>query len=133
MAQNVIVAVRARPFNSREKKLGSKECIKMDGATTTIRGSDGKETRFTYDRSYWIDTKQETMFDDLGKAVVQKGVEGYNGTIFAYGQTGSGKTYSMMGEEGNLGLIPRLNIDLFQQLNALKTPILRHRLILGDL
>jgi len=93
----------------------------MDGATTTIRGSDGKETRFTYDRSYWIDTKQETMFDDLGKAVVQKGVEGYNGTIFAYGQTGSGKTYSMMGEEGNLGLIPRLNIDLFQQLNALKT------------
>ena len=124
-SEHVIVAVRARPFNSREKRMGCKLCLEMqDGVSTLIKAKaedGGKETRFTYDRSYWIDTKQETMFDDLGKAVVQKGVEGYNGTIFAYGQTGSGKTYSMMGEEGNLGLIPRLNIDLFQQLNALKT------------
>ena len=98
MATNVIVAVRTRPFNSREKKLGCKECIVMrDGVSTTITGNagqGGKTTTFTYDKSYWYDTPQEKLFKDLGVEVVNKGVEGYNGTIFAYGQTGSGKTYN---------------------------------------
>merc|ERR1711991_1161441 len=71
---------------------------------------------FTFDHSYWYDTSQETVFNDLGVGVVNKGVEGYNGTIFAYGQTGSGKTYSMMGVPGDLGLIPRLNAYLFEAL-----------------
>eukprot|EP00945_MAST-04E_sp_MAST-4E-sp1_P005007 g5007.t1 len=124
MATNVIVAVRTRPFNSREKKLGCKECIVMrDGVSTTITGNagqGGKTTTFTYDKSYWYDTPQEKLFKDLGVEVVNKGVEGYNGTIFAYGQTGSGKTYSMMGVPGDLGLIPRLNNYLFEALEKNK-------------
>ena len=32
------------------------------------------------------------------------------------GQTGSGKTHTMMGYDGDLGLVPRLNNDLFVSL-----------------
>jgi hypothetical protein len=34
-------------------------------------------------------------------------LDGYNTTVFAYGQTGSGKTYTMAGEAGAEGLIPK--------------------------
>ena len=35
-------------------------------------------------------TKQETVFNEVAKDVVDGCFEGYNGTIFAYCQTGSG-------------------------------------------
>lgn len=34
-------------------------------------------------------------------------MQGYNSTVFAYGQTGSGKTHTMMGYEGDKGMIPQ--------------------------
>lgn len=40
------------------------------------------------------------------------------GTIFAYGQTGSGKTHSMMGNDKDPGIIPRINQYLFEQSEA---------------
>ena len=33
---SIKVAVRVRPFNSREQNLNAKCCIKMNGPTTTI-------------------------------------------------------------------------------------------------
>ena len=48
---------------------------------------------FTFDHSYWVDTAQTAVFADLGKPIVDKAVEGFNGTVFAYGQTGSGKVH----------------------------------------
>ena len=45
---------------------------------------------FTYDFIYGEQSHQEDLFKDIGKDVIQKALDGYNGTIFAYGQTGSG-------------------------------------------
>jgi hypothetical protein len=50
------VAVRVRPFNTRETGAGaSKLCVAMDGKVTTITDTTGiKAPRsFTYDYSYW--------------------------------------------------------------------------------
>lgn len=33
--------------------------------------------------------------------------------IFAYGQTGSGKTYTVNGEEGQIGIVPRSFNEMF--------------------
>lgn len=55
-------------------------------------------------------TRQETVFEKVGKDVIDSCLEGYNGTIFAYGQTGSGKTFTMTGgaeRYADRGLIPR--------------------------
>lgn len=39
----------------------------------------------------------EQVYRDLGRPLLEKAFEGWNGTIFAYGQTGSGKSFSMTG------------------------------------
>ena len=38
--------------------------------------------------------------------VVDKFLQGYNGSICAYGQTSSGKTYTMKGDDQTPGIIP---------------------------
>ncbi|MBZ3884151.1 Kinesin-like protein KIF16B [Sciurus carolinensis] len=89
-------------------------------------GDSGRERikTFTYDFSFYsADTKspdyvsQEMVFKTLGTDVVKSAFEGYNACVFAYGQTGSGKSYTMMGNSGDLGLIPRICEGLFSRIN----------------
>uniref|UniRef100_A0A3P8UM49 Kinesin family member 16B n=1 Tax=Cynoglossus semilaevis TaxID=244447 RepID=A0A3P8UM49_CYNSE len=79
---------------------------------------------FTYDFSYDSgDSKsstfvsQEKVFRDLGIDVLKAAFEGYNACVFAYGQTGSGKSYTMMGNPGDEGLIPRICEGLFSRIS----------------
>ena len=58
------------------------------------------------------------VYDDLGTQLLDSAFEGYNGTIFAYGQTGSGKSHAMMGTGRDLGIIPRLGVELFGRIGA---------------
>ncbi|XP_043458855.1 kinesin-like protein KIF16B isoform X3 [Prionailurus bengalensis] len=132
---SVKVAVRVRPMNRREKDLEAKFIIQMEKSKTTITnlkipeggtGDSGRERTktFTYDFSFYsADTKspdyvsQEMVFNTLGTDVVKSAFEGYNACVFAYGQTGSGKSYTMMGNSGDSGLIPRICEGLFSQIN----------------
>ena len=96
---NVKVAVRCRPMNGREKGMSSENIIDIEGPRTSIRdpnsGGKGPKT-YTFDYCYGFDSEQKQLFEDIGRPIVTKSVEGYNGTLFAYGQTGSGKTWSMV-------------------------------------
>jgi protein tyrosine phosphatase (PTP) superfamily phosphohydrolase (DUF442 family) len=47
-----------------------------------------QENRFAFDHCYGTDTEQPEVFADLGTEMLNKALEGFNGTIFAYGQTG---------------------------------------------
>ena len=65
-----------------------------------------------------MDTRQERIFDRVGKDVIDSAFNGYNGTIFAYGQTGSGKTFTMTGGTESYedrGLIPRSLSYIFNE------------------
>ena len=65
---------------------------------------------FCFDSVFGPEHTQEQMFSSVATSLINKVVEGYNGTIFAYGQTGSGKTHTMMGNvksEELMGIIPR--------------------------
>ncbi|XP_068796506.1 kinesin-like protein KIF16B isoform X2 [Struthio camelus] len=132
---SVKVAVRVRPMNRREKDLNAKFIISMEKNKTTITnlkipeggtGDTGRERTktFTYDFSYFsADSKspsfvcQETVFKNLGTDVLKSAFEGYNACVFAYGQTGSGKSYTMMGNAGDAGLIPRICEGLFSKIS----------------
>ncbi|XP_063746855.1 kinesin-like protein KIF1B isoform X10 [Eleginops maclovinus] len=127
---SVKVAVRVRPFNSRETGKDSKCIIQMQGNTTTILNpKQPKEPAktFSFDYSYWSHTtpedpsfaSQNLVYNDIGKEMLAHAFEGYNVCIFAYGQTGAGKSYTMMGrqEEGQEGIIPMLCEDLFEKIN----------------
>ncbi|XP_068277353.1 kinesin-like protein KIF1A isoform X9 [Nyctibius grandis] len=127
---SVKVAVRVRPFNSREMSRESKCIIQMSGNTTTILNpKQPKETpkSFSFDYSYWSHTtpadinyaSQKQVYRDIGEEMLQHAFEGYNVCIFAYGQTGAGKSYTMMGkqEKDQQGIIPQLCEDLFSRIN----------------
>ncbi|KAM8862798.1 kinesin-like protein KIF1B isoform 6-T7 [Spinachia spinachia] len=127
---SVKVAVRVRPFNSREMGKDSKCIIQMQGNTTTILNPKAPKEpakTFSFDYSYWSHTtpedpcfaSQNLVFNDIGKEMLAHAFEGYNVCIFAYGQTGSGKSYTMMGkqEEGQEGIIPMLCEDLFEKID----------------
>ncbi|XP_034392794.1 kinesin-like protein KIF1B isoform X5 [Cyclopterus lumpus] len=127
---SVKVAVRVRPFNSREMGKDSKCIIQMQGKTTTILNPKAPKEpakTFSFDYSYWSHTtpedtsfaSQNLVYNDIGKEMLAHAFEGYNVCIFAYGQTGSGKSYTMMGrqEEGQEGIIPMLCEDLFEKIN----------------
>ncbi|KAM8875102.1 kinesin-like protein KIF1A isoform 22-T22 [Spinachia spinachia] len=127
---SVKVAVRVRPFNSREIGKDSKCIIQMSGNTTTIvnpkQAKDNKS--FNFDYSYWSHTSPEDInyasqvqvYKDIGDEMLLHAFEGYNVCIFAYGQTGAGKSYTMMGKQDvkdQQGIIPLLCEDLFTKFN----------------
>ncbi|NWH65711.1 KI16B protein, partial [Geococcyx californianus] len=119
----------------REKDLNAKFIISMEKNKTTITnlkvpeggtGDTGRERTktFTYDFSYFsADSRnpnfvcQEMVFKNLGTDVLKSAFEGYNACVFAYGQTGSGKSYTMMGNAGDEGLIPRICEGLFSKIS----------------
>ncbi|XP_055077150.1 kinesin-like protein KIF1A [Periophthalmus magnuspinnatus] len=127
---SVKVAVRVRPFNSREISRESKCIIQMSGNTTTIinpkQAKDNKS--FNFDYSYWSHTTPEDVnyasqmlvYKDIGEEMLLHAFEGYNVCIFAYGQTGAGKSYTMMGKQDvkdQQGIIPLMCEDLFSKIN----------------
>ncbi|XP_072246230.1 kinesin-like protein KIF1A isoform X14 [Leuresthes tenuis] len=127
---SVKVAVRVRPFNSREIGKESKCIIQMSGNTTTIinpkQAKDNKS--FNFDYSYWSHTTPEDVnyasqmrvYKDIGEEMLLHAFEGYNVCIFAYGQTGAGKSYTMMGKQDvkdQQGIIPLLCEDLFTKIS----------------
>uniref|UniRef100_A0A8D3B5Y4 Kinesin motor domain-containing protein n=1 Tax=Scophthalmus maximus TaxID=52904 RepID=A0A8D3B5Y4_SCOMX len=136
---SVKVAVRVRPFNSRETGRNAKCVIQMQGNTTCISNpkqpKDGAKN-FTFDYSYWSHTTtedpsfacQRQVYKDIGEEMLLHAFEGYNVCIFAYGQTGAGKSYTMMGkqEPGQEGIIPQLCEDLFQRTGGNTDPDLNY-------
>ncbi|KAF4751663.1 hypothetical protein FOZ63_014074, partial [Perkinsus olseni] len=118
---NIRVAIRMRPFNDREKALGAKQSIVVQGNACQVIGDVPKENNkatgrapaagktFFYDYAYDSTdstahpVSNSTLYDDIGKAILDNAMDGYNGCLFAYGQTGSGKSYSMLGGSGDPG------------------------------
>ncbi|KAH7924836.1 kinesin-domain-containing protein [Leucogyrophana mollusca] len=130
---NIKVVVRCRPLNSRELARGAKPLIRMQGNQTFLdppetgsqqdskRATERKTMAFSFDKSYWSAgprdepgyCSQQTLYDDLGKELLDHGFSGFNACILAYGQTGSGKSYSMMGYGPDKGIIPLTCSELF--------------------
>ena len=125
---SVQVAVRCRPFNRRERNMGCKAIVHMEGDTTFLHPADvGLEAEgrpFTFDHSFWSHERgdphfasQADVWDAIGPPVLADAFNGYNSCIFAYGQTGAGKSYTMMGADGGAerGVTPRLCQALFDR------------------
>ncbi|XP_017124604.1 kinesin-like protein unc-104 isoform X12 [Drosophila elegans] len=138
---SVKVAVRVRPFNSREISRESKCIIEMAGATTAITNpkvppnTSDSVKRFNFDYSYWSHdhhdadfSTQSMVYKDIGEEMLQHSFDGYNVCIFAYGQTGAGKSYTMMGrqEEHQEGIIPMICKDLFTRIQDTETDDLKY-------
>ena len=130
---SVKVAVRVRPFNSRELELNCSGVVQMKGKTTILIDPNTKNPRdFSFDYSFWSHDKfkimedgyykpeddkyadQQHVFESVGTEILDNAWLGYHCCLFAYGQTGSGKSYSMVGYGANRG-----KINLFLLINFL--------------
>lgn len=98
-------------LKSEEKPSKNKEITDQQSHSKT-----GKKILFDKKTRKPFIASQNTVFKKLGKPLIDSAMEGINGCIFAYGQTGSGKSFSMMGEDGNHGIIPRMIECLFDSI-----------------
>ena len=100
----VRVFVRIRPLNKRE--LAEKQTIGWNFNETSMLEDTPNGTRvYAFDHCFSTTSTNQETYDIVGKPVVLKAMEGYNGTVFTYGQTGSGKTWTMRGSESEPGMM----------------------------
>ena len=145
-SSNIKVCVRVRPFNRREHSTSKKCIVRMYKNATiltnpvTMELPEDRQHRqvFTFDHSFWSVEEggedgnigketptyisQKDVYDHIGTNVLKNIFNGYNGCIMAYGQSGSGKTHTMMGgtSSEDMGLIPRLCMELFERIQLVK-------------
>ncbi len=92
----VRVFVRIRPLNKRE--IAEKQTIGWNfNETSMLEDTQNGQRSYAYDHCFGPNSTNLETYDIVGKPVVMKAMEGYNGTVFTYGQTGSGKTWTMRG------------------------------------
>lgn len=125
--ENVRVYIRVRPLNKKEK-VNNVRCVVhtdcKENLLTLIRpgGPNEKAEKpksFKFDHVFPEATTQMDIYRRVALPVVDKVLNGYNGTIFAYGQTGTGKTYTMSGyhkSDDLKGIIPNTFSHIFSQI-----------------
>ncbi|KAF5395573.1 p-loop containing nucleoside triphosphate hydrolase protein [Paragonimus heterotremus] len=133
---SVHVAVRVRPQSAKEKLAMSQICTTV--APNAPQIILGKDSCFTFDCVFNINSNQEQIFQTLAKPLIDGCMSGYNATILAYGQvgarislfifqTGSGKTYTMgtgfdLGSPNlDAGIIPRAVQYLFSKISQCRS------------
>eukprot|EP01137_Pigoraptor_chileana_P035052 Opistho-2@28502 len=125
--ESVKVVVRCRPLSANEVKQGCEQVVFMDtrkglvevrGASTRV---DDPPKTFTFDAVYDLNTKQQDIYNDSVRPIVDSVLSGYNGTVFAYGQTGTGKTHTMEGpsrtDPDTRGVIPNSFHHIFTDIS----------------
>ncbi|KAG7695892.1 hypothetical protein KL933_002522 [Ogataea haglerorum] len=107
------VSVRPRPLSETASSTGSWNINKQGNIIANVEAGE-----FQYDKVFLPDADNSEIYRDVVEPVLEKCLQGYNGTVFAYGMTGSGKTHSMQGSETENGLIQLCATELFRKLNA---------------
>jgi kinesin family member 11 len=123
---NVQVVVRCRPLNAEEKKTGQPSVIICDTENKSVKlayGPIGKKItkNFSFDRVFGMYSRQDEVFDQVVRPIVDETLAGFNCTIFAYGQTGTGKTHTMEGDirsPEDAGIVPRAVNNILEQLES---------------
>ncbi|XP_030570616.1 kinesin-like protein KIF3A [Drosophila novamexicana] len=120
--ENVRVVVRSRPMDTNEESIGALSAIQVDKINRAITVIKPNATANEPPKTYYFDnvfdggSNQLDLYVDTARPIVDKVLEGYNGTILAYGQTGTGKTYTMSGNPDSpqtKGIIPNAFAHIF--------------------
>ena len=125
---NILVAIRCRPLNEKEKETSNKKTIKIlnnkliilkdPNIINNINNNRSKEISMTFDYIFDENETQENIFNSTTKFLIEGVVNGFNATIFTYGATGAGKTYTMFGNEKNPGIIYLTLKELFNKIHS---------------
>ncbi|KAF1783311.1 Kinesin-like protein [Phytophthora cactorum] len=122
---NIRIFLRVKPskkasgfFSWDEDTSMMKYEIPKDVAAGLINNSR-TSYKFRFDSVIGMESRQEEVFDRVGRPCVESALNGFNSTVFAYGQTGSGKTFTITGgaeRYEDRGLIPRALSLIFERM-----------------
>ncbi|KAJ2719450.1 hypothetical protein GGI07_005205 [Coemansia sp. Benny D115] len=107
------VVCRVRPFLKTEKPDDS---VAVEGKTVlrvTNPRDTTKDVKFNFDACYSAKTRQDTIYKNDVRPLVETIFNGMSATVFCYGVTGAGKTHTIQGTEGQPGIIPRALEHIF--------------------
>eukprot|EP01135_Chromosphaera_perkinsii_P012320 Nk52_evm12s2635 gene=Nk52_evmTU12s2635 len=109
---NIHVAIRVRPLNTREINSGQGQAWHIsERSLTPFNAQTGRpiqQSTYSFDRVFGMRATNADIYHSLAKPLILSCMDGINGTIFAYGQTSSGKTFTMKGSDDGKepGLVP---------------------------
>ncbi|ELV10097.1 Kinesin-like protein KIF18B [Tupaia chinensis] len=78
----------------------------------------GKDLTFAFDRVFGEAATQREVFQHTTHSILDSFLQGYNCSVFAYGATGAGKTHTMLGREGDPGIMYLTTMELYRRLEA---------------
>ncbi|XP_011375424.1 kinesin-like protein KIF18B [Pteropus vampyrus] len=78
----------------------------------------GKDLTFVFDRVFGEAATQRDVFQHTTHSILDSFLQGYNCSVFAYGATGAGKTHTMLGREGDPGIMYLTTMELYRRLEA---------------
>ncbi len=79
--EGIKVFVRIRPLNKRE--IAEKQTIGWDfNSTSLLEDTQNGQRVYAFDRCYNPDENNQDVYELVGKPVILKAMEGYNGTVF---------------------------------------------------
>ncbi|KAF6029688.1 KIF3C [Bugula neritina] len=124
-AECVRVIIRCRPMSEKETKDGHERVVDMDTKRGVVSIRNPKDPsaapkEFTFDSVYDWNSKQQDLYEETFRDLVESVLDGFNGTVFAYGQTGTGKTFTMQGVKSDpelRGMIPNSFEHIFQHIS----------------
>ncbi|GAB4855512.1 serine/threonine-protein kinase KIN2 [Ancistrocladus abbreviatus] len=118
---NFLVCARFRPLSSREKRdHGTNACIqRIDDEAFIFKDEKDGDTTFSFDRVFYEESNQISIYEFLALPIVHDAVNGINGTIITYGQE---LTRSILDQgpsvidcdEQKKGLLPRVVEGIFE-------------------
>ncbi|KAI0979664.1 hypothetical protein GJ496_007056 [Pomphorhynchus laevis] len=132
ITDKIIVSVRKRPINNREKVRGELDIISIFSQDICIVHSPKEKVdltkyldnhKFRFDYAFNENVSTYTIFKYSVKPLIDNVINGHHSMCFAYGQTGSGKTFTMGGNivdnrvDCSNGIYAYATTDLFQNLD----------------
>jgi len=127
---SVRVFVRVCPTLPREHGLGFRNCVEVTAEKAngrdpcdriTVRdvridnmGPRNERGTFVFQQVFDPRTQQEQVYNSMAKGLVAEFLTGTNVTVIAFGAIGTGKTYTMLGTEGDPGIVCRTVRDIFK-------------------
>lgn len=140
MQTNIHVAIRVRPFSTRELESNQKSIVRvLDEKNLLFDPEDDQDEFFfhgskikhrditrrvnkklTMDFDHVFDTECENrdVYEGCMQPMIKCLMDGYNCSIFVYGATGAGKTHTMLGHVEEAGCVFLTVRELFQTMDA---------------
>lgn len=140
MHRNIRVAIRVRPFSTRELESNQKSIVRvLDDKNLLFDPEDDQDEFFfhgakikhrditrrlnkklTMDFDHVFDTEAENVnvYEGCMQTMINAVMDGYNCSIFVYGATGAGKTHTMLGNEEEAGIVFLTVRELFETMDS---------------